>query len=76
LSEVTVQFPTTPLPRSTARAAVTNGGILPGIDGRSTWARRLRDLVALLALGGHKRLRRGGLRGALQRYVRSWPEPT
>jgi hypothetical protein len=26
---------------------MTNGAILPGIDGRSTWARRLRDLVAL-----------------------------
>jgi hypothetical protein len=26
---------------------VTNGAILSGVDGRSTWARRLRDLMAL-----------------------------
>jgi hypothetical protein len=32
----------------TARSRVTNGvAILPGIDGRSVWARRLRDLVKL-----------------------------
>jgi hypothetical protein len=31
-----------------ARSAVTNGTtILPGVDGRSSWVRRLRDLVAL-----------------------------
>jgi hypothetical protein len=31
-----------------ARSRVTNGvAILPGIDGRSVWARRLRDLVKL-----------------------------
>lgn len=33
--------------RKKARSAMTNGAILPGIDGRSIWARRLRDLVAL-----------------------------
>jgi hypothetical protein len=34
-------------PRTT-RSRVTNGvAILPGIDGRSVWARRLRDLVKL-----------------------------
>ena len=30
-----------------ARSAMTNGAILPGIDGRSTWVRRLKDLIAL-----------------------------
>jgi hypothetical protein len=31
-----------------ARSRVTNGSaILPGVDGRSQWARRLRDLIAL-----------------------------
>src|SRR6476646_675049 len=33
---------------STARSAISNGSaILPGVDGRSTWVRRLRDLIAL-----------------------------
>ena len=35
------------LSQSFARSAITNGGTLPGVDGRSTWARRLRDLIAL-----------------------------
>jgi hypothetical protein len=37
---------------------LTNGAILPGIDGRSTWARRLRDLVALHVadLGGDENI--------------------
>jgi hypothetical protein len=37
---------------------MTNGAILPGIDGRSTWARRLRDLVALhvVDLGGDQKV--------------------
>lgn len=37
------------VPRTpTARSRVTNGNaVLPGIDGRSTWARRLRDLIDL-----------------------------
>ena len=31
-----------------ARSRVTNGSsILPGVDGRSTWVRRLRDLINL-----------------------------
>jgi hypothetical protein len=31
-----------------ARASVTNGStLLAGVDGRSTWARRLRDLIEL-----------------------------
>ncbi|WP_201766341.1 hypothetical protein [Sphingobium ummariense] len=31
-----------------ARSRVTNGSaVLPGVDGRSTWVRRLRDLVSL-----------------------------
>jgi hypothetical protein len=34
--------------KPTARSAVTNGSVvLPGVDGRSTWVRRLRDLIAL-----------------------------
>jgi len=39
----------------TARSRVSNGNaVLPGVDGRSTWVRRLRDLIALhlSALGG------------------------
>jgi hypothetical protein len=44
--------------RKKGRSAVTNGAILPGIDGRSTWARRLRDLVALHVtdLGGDQNI--------------------
>jgi hypothetical protein len=41
--------------KSHARSRVTNGAaILPGIDGRSTWVRRLRDLINLhlVDLGG------------------------
>jgi hypothetical protein len=41
--------------KSHARSRVTNGSsILPGIDGRSTWVRRLRDLMGLhlVDLGG------------------------
>jgi hypothetical protein len=37
------------------RSRITNGAsILPGVDGRSTWARRLRDLICLYTadLGG------------------------
>ena len=30
-----------------ARSRITNGSILPVVDGRSTWARRLKDLIAL-----------------------------
>jgi hypothetical protein len=34
--------------RSHARSSVTNGKtLLPGVDGRSTWVRRLRDLINL-----------------------------
>ena len=34
--------------KSHARSRVSNGtAILPGVDGRSTWVRRLRDLIAL-----------------------------
>src|SRR6476646_7373720 len=42
---------------STARSAISNGSaILPGVDGRSTWVRRLRDLIGLHLsdLGGDK----------------------
>jgi hypothetical protein len=32
----------------TARSRISNGSaLLPGVDGRSTWVRRLRDLIAL-----------------------------
>ena len=33
--------------KSKARSKVTNGYLLPGVDGRSTWMRRLRDLISL-----------------------------
>jgi hypothetical protein len=36
-----------PMPAS-ARSKISNGSaVLPGVDGRSTWVRRLRDLVSL-----------------------------
>jgi hypothetical protein len=40
--------------QSHARSAITNGALLPGVDGRSTWARRARDLISdhLSDLGG------------------------
>jgi len=41
--------------KPTHRSAVTNGSeLLPGIDGRSAWARRLRDVIAnhVADLGG------------------------
>lgn len=31
------------------RSAITNGKLLPGVDGRSTWARRLRDVIQALS---------------------------
>lgn len=42
--------------KPTARSAVTNGSILlQGVDGRSSWARRARDLIEahVADLGGH-----------------------
>jgi hypothetical protein len=33
--------------RSKARSKISNGYLLPGVDGRSTWMRRLRDLISL-----------------------------
>jgi len=34
--------------KSQSRSRVSNGSsILPGVDGRSVWARRLRDLISL-----------------------------
>lgn len=40
--------PPEPDTKAMARSRVTNGSaILPGVDGRSTWVRRLRDLQAL-----------------------------
>jgi hypothetical protein len=35
-------------PKSKGRSRISNGSnILPGVDGRSTWVRRLRDLISL-----------------------------
>ena len=40
--------PTLEVPKAQARSRVTNGSkLLPGVDGRSWYARRARDLVAL-----------------------------
>src|SRR2546421_11913852 len=47
MSASTSEIITRKLPRSMARSAITNGASLPGVDGRSSWARRLRDLIAL-----------------------------
>jgi len=33
--------------KSKGRSRITNGAVLPDVDGRSTWVRRLRDLIAL-----------------------------
>jgi hypothetical protein len=33
--------------RPTAKSKLTNGATLPGVDGRSCWVRRLRDLIDL-----------------------------
>ena len=36
------------VPKPQARSRVSNGSaVLPGVDGRSTWVRRLRDLMGL-----------------------------
>jgi hypothetical protein len=36
------------VPKPQARSRVSNGStVLPGVDGRSTWVRRLRDLIGL-----------------------------
>ena len=43
--------------KSSGKSRISNGtGLLPGVDGRSTWARRLRDLIALHTadLGGEE----------------------
>lgn len=35
-------------PKSKGRSRISNGSaVLPGVDGRGTWARRLRDLIGL-----------------------------
>jgi hypothetical protein len=36
-----------PVPGKQGRSRLTNGATLPGVDGRSTWVRRLRDLINL-----------------------------
>src|SRR5262245_16007363 len=33
--------------KSRGRSRITNGAVLPDVDGRSTWVRRLRDLINL-----------------------------
>jgi hypothetical protein len=40
--------------KSKGRSKITNGALLPGIDGRSTWVRRARDLLRsfITDLGG------------------------
>src|SRR6476659_5552343 len=36
------------VPKPQGRSRMSNGpAVLPGVDGRSTWARRLRDLIGL-----------------------------
>jgi hypothetical protein len=42
--------------KSKGRSRITNGAVLPDVDGRSTWVRRLRDLIALHVadLGGEE----------------------
>lgn len=43
-----MQSPTEAQTKPTARSRVSNGSaILPGVDGRSVWVRRLRDLIEL-----------------------------
>ena len=40
--------PTTTAPKPSHTSRITNGSaLLPGVDGRSTWVRRLRDLISL-----------------------------
>lgn len=34
-------------PKPQGRSRISNGTTLPGVDGRSTWVRRLRDLIGL-----------------------------
>jgi hypothetical protein len=40
--------------KSKGRSRITNGAVLPDVDGRSTWVRRLKDLMTLhiVDLGG------------------------
>jgi hypothetical protein len=52
------ESPSIEVSKAPARSAVTNRtSILPGVDGRSTWVRRLKDLIALheADLGGADR---------------------
>jgi hypothetical protein len=43
-----INSPELVVPKLHARSRISNGSaILPGVDGRSCWARRLRDLIAL-----------------------------
>ena len=47
-SEVAREKPSTETRKQYARSRITNGReLLPGIDQRSTWARRMRDLIEL-----------------------------
>ena len=57
MPEASVSLGDTKLP--TAKSRLTNGAtMLPGVDGRSTWVRRLRDLLQLYVvdLGGETAL--------------------
>ena len=45
---MTAHNPTVAAHKSQGRSRITNGStVLPGVDGRSVWVRRLRDLMAL-----------------------------
>ena len=43
-------------PKDPQRSAIANGKLLPGVDQRSTWVRRCRELLAdhIADLGGHE----------------------
>lgn len=52
---MTLDSPSKAADKHTARSRVTNGSeVLPGVDGRTLWVRRLRDLIELYVgdLGG------------------------
>jgi hypothetical protein len=46
--KLSADSPAIDAPKPQARSRVSNGSaILPGVDGRSTWVRRMRDLMGL-----------------------------
>jgi hypothetical protein len=57
--------------RGSRRSEVTNGSaVLPDVDGRSTWVRRLRDLVRLSAGEADPDARHAYSRHPLRRWLR------